>query len=93
MQYLQYVPPQYAGVAMGAMAAGYGFKKWYKGRGNSTRAIKAPPRAYRRRSRRVPRKFKKNLLAFKENKFLNNTSLTGSPVQGTFIVNYITGIS
>ncbi len=73
-------------------AAGYAA---YKGGGyarSAWRKYRTPKRRVKMRYSKVPRRFKKNLLALKENKF-NNIGTNPAPVVGTSAVVRLTGIA
>ncbi len=73
------------------LADAMGWGKYARPATNQTRYT--PKRRYYKKSyRKVPKRFKKNLLALKENKFVNDTSIQFTPVSGTSQIEYITGI-
>ena len=80
--------PVYAALA----AAGTGIAGHASGRYSKWRAGRSTPsRRYRRtRYRKVPKRFKKNLLALKEAKFIND-SFTSSPIAANSAIRYISG--
>ncbi len=81
----QYGP--YVGTAIAAYGAGKYIHSRY-GRRPSQK-----PRYKRTRYRKVPRKFKKNLLAMKESKFIDITTGNLVPVGATSIVTLLTGVT
>lgn len=89
---MQYVP-------MFSMAAGAGYAggKWIGNRYNTYRGrqalnMKVTKRYRRTRYKKVPRRFKKNLLALKEAKFIDGNSISLQPLEGTSAVLFMTGI-
>ncbi len=82
----QYGP--YVGTAIAAYGAGKYVKQRYRARYPSKK-----PRYRRTRYRKVPRRFKKNLLAMKESKFIDVTETNLEPTGASSIVRLLSGVS